>query len=38
MAAGEALLAAMLPHTTPIQRMPAIVDLDLWPDMGRMTG
>jgi hypothetical protein len=37
-AAGEALLAAVLPDTTPIKRMPAIVDLDLWPDMGRMTG
>lgn len=37
-AAGEALLAAVLPDTTSIQRMPAIVDLDLWPDMGRMTG
>jgi hypothetical protein len=37
-AAGEALLAAVLPDTTPIQRMPTIVDLDLWPDMGRMAG
>jgi hypothetical protein len=37
-AAGEALLAAVLPDTTSIQRMPTIVDLDLWPDMGRMTG
>jgi hypothetical protein len=37
-AAGEALLAAVLPDTTPIKRMPATVDLDLWPDMGRITG
>jgi hypothetical protein len=37
-AAGSALLVALAPDTTPIQRVPAIMDLDLLPDMGRMTG
>jgi hypothetical protein len=37
-AASDALLATVPPDTTPIKRMPAIMDLDLLPDMGRMTG
>jgi hypothetical protein len=32
------LLAALAPDTTPEERVPAIVDLDLLPDMGRMAG
>ena len=31
------LLAALAPDTTPIEGVPAIMDLDLLPDMGRMT-
>jgi hypothetical protein len=31
------LLAALAPDTTPIEGVPAIVDLDFLPDMGRMT-
>jgi hypothetical protein len=34
--AREPLLAALAPDTTPIEGMPAILDLDLLPDMGRM--
>ena len=34
--AGYTLLAALIPDTTPIEGVPAIVDLDLLPDMGRM--
>ena len=30
-------LAVLPPHATTVQRMPAIEDLDLLPDMGRMT-
>lgn len=30
-------LAVLPPHTTTVQRMPAIKDLNLLPDMGRMT-
>jgi hypothetical protein len=30
------LLAALAPDTTPIEGVPAIVDRDLLPDMGRM--
>ncbi len=37
-AVGEALLAEMLPDTTSIQQMRGMVDLNLWPDMGTMTG
>ena len=33
-----AVLAALPPQTTPIQRMPAVVDDDFLPDMGRMSG
>jgi hypothetical protein len=36
--AGYTLLAALAPHATPIEGVPAIVDLDLLPDMGRMAG
>ena len=32
------LLAALAPDRTPIEGVPAIVDLDLLPDMGRMVG
>jgi hypothetical protein len=32
------LLAALAPDTTPVERVPAIVGLDLLPDMGRMAG
>ena len=32
-----ALLAALLPDTTAIQRMPAVEDFNFLPDMGRMT-
>ena len=35
---GDALLATVLPDTTPVERVPAIMDLDLLPDTGRMTG
>ena len=35
--AGAAVLAAIEPDATPIERVPAIVNLDLLPDMGRMT-
>ena len=35
---GSALLAAAQPDPTPKKRMPAIMDLHLLPDMGRMTG
>ncbi len=37
-AASDALFAAMAPDTMPIKGVPAIMDLDLLPDMGRMTG
>ena len=33
----RSLLAVLTSHTTPIQRVPAVEDLDLLPDMGRMT-
>ena len=32
------LLAPLAAHTTPVQGVPAIVNLDLPPDMGRMAG
>lgn len=32
-----ALLAELAPDATPIQRMPAVEDLNFLPDMGRMT-
>ena len=34
--AGYTLLAALASDTTPVEGVPAIVDLDLLPDMGRM--
>ena len=37
-AASDALLTAMASNTTPIKGVPAIMDLDLLPDMGRMSG
>jgi hypothetical protein len=36
-AAGETILAAVPPDAPPAQRMPAVVNHDLLPDMGRMT-
>ena len=36
--AADALLAALLPKSAPVQGMPTVVDLDFLPDMGRMTG
>src|SRR5689334_14829852 len=35
---GYALLATLAPSAAPIECVPAIMDLDLLPDMGRMTG
>jgi len=32
-----ALLAVLAPDATPIQRVPAVEDLNFLPDMGRMT-
>ena len=32
------VLAALPSQTTPVQRMPAVVDDDFLPDMGRMSG
>jgi len=37
-AASDALLAAKAPDATPVKGVPAIMNLDLLPDMGRMTG
>jgi hypothetical protein len=34
---GSAVLTVVLANAAPIQRMPAIMDHDLLPDMGRMT-
>lgn len=31
------LLAGLTPHTTAVQRVPAVKDFDLLPDLGRMT-
>ena len=36
-AAGEAILAVVPPDAPPVQRMPAVVNHNLLPDMGRMT-
>jgi hypothetical protein len=36
--AAGALLAVLWSESTPVQRVPAIVNLDFLPDMGRMTG
>jgi hypothetical protein len=36
-AAGETILAVVPPDAPPVQRMPAVVNHDLLPDMGRMT-
>ncbi len=33
----RSLLAVLASHTTAVQRVPAVEDLDLLPDMGRMT-
>ena len=35
--AAGALLDILTPNAAPIQRVPAVMDLDLLPDMGRMT-
>ena len=35
---GSALLATLAPDAATIKGVPAIMDLDLLPDMGRMTG
>jgi hypothetical protein len=35
--AGNALFTVVPPNPTPMERVPAVVDLDLRPDMGRMT-
>jgi hypothetical protein len=35
---GEALFAVMPPDATPRERVPTVVNDDLLPDMGRMTG
>lgn len=35
--ARRSLLAVLTSHTTAVQRVPAVEDLDLLPDMGRMT-
>ena len=32
-----ALFAVLTPHTTAVQRVPAVKNLDFLPDMGRMT-
>ena len=34
---GETLLAAAEANATPVERMPAVMDHDVLPDMGRMT-
>ena len=36
-AAGKTILAVVPPDAPPVQRMPAVVDDGLLPDMGRMT-
>jgi hypothetical protein len=36
-AAGNALLAVMRTYTPAVERMPAIVNFNFLPDMGRMT-
>ena len=36
-ATGETILVVVPPDTPPVQRMPAVVNYDLLPDMGRMT-
>ena len=36
-ATGETILAVVPPDAPPVQRMPAVVNYDLLPDMGRMT-
>jgi hypothetical protein len=36
--AAGALLDILAPNAAPIERVPAIMNLDLVPDMGRMTG
>lgn len=35
--ARRSLLAVLTSHTTAVQRVPAVEDFDLLPDMGRMT-
>jgi hypothetical protein len=34
---GEAPLAVVRPNTTPTERVPAVMDFNLPPDMGRMS-
>jgi hypothetical protein len=36
--ASDALLAVVAPNPAPIERMPAVVDLNFLADMGRMSG
>jgi hypothetical protein len=36
-ATGQTFLAEVPPDASPVQRMPAVVNHDLLPDMGRMT-
>ena len=36
-ATGETILAVVPPDAPPVQRMPAVMNHDLLPDMGRMT-
>ena len=36
-ATGKTILVVVPPDTPPVQRMPAVVNYDLLPDMGRMT-
>ena len=36
-ATGETILAVVPPDAPPVQRVPAVVNHDLLPDMGRMT-
>jgi len=35
---SAALLAVVTPDMPTIKRMPAVMDLDFFPDMGRMSG
>jgi hypothetical protein len=35
---GKALLTVLPPNTTPMERVPAVMNLNFLPDMGRMTG
>jgi hypothetical protein len=35
---GKALLTVLPPNTTPMERVPTVMNLNFLPDMGRMTG